>query len=128
MFQFGNFFLFSALIVGFAYSGNLQANENNNLIVTRVTVETPLPTGLESVVVGADESNQFYREIKEDPRVKPFVSAAEKNMSKKLAMPKNMQTMRLWKWTVTSLLSHLVRKTNRNATYWSRVLMVGMQT
>ncbi len=56
-----------------------------DLTVTKVTVETPLPSGLESVAGGVDKANKLYAAIKTDSRIEPFIEAAEEKYLRKNA-------------------------------------------
>lgn len=52
--------------------------ERDDLLITSVKIDSPLPTGLESVTPAAQKMNELYAAIRKDSRVLPFVSAAEK--------------------------------------------------
>lgn len=71
--------LFTVIVIAAtSVAANAVTLKASDLTVTKVTVETPLPTGLESTPGAADKHNDLYAAIKKDSRVAPFVTAAEK--------------------------------------------------
>lgn len=51
--------------------------KENQLKVVEVSIETPLPTGLESVEGAKADANALYAAIVKHPTVKPYVAATE---------------------------------------------------
>lgn len=68
----------SLMIASSCFVAGAVALDEKDLIITSVKIETPLPTGLETVGGARDKSNSFYAELKRDARVAPFIDAAEK--------------------------------------------------